>query len=184
MSKNIFVISDTHFYHKNILIFKDDNNNLIRPGFSSLEEMNEKIIDNWNKTIKPDDIVYHLGDFTFGSKSNIAKITPRLMGRKRLILGNHDYEAKEYYPYFEKVMSWRQFGRDMFKLPLYLCHYPLEECAFNYKDKAEGINIHGHLHDNLVPNSTLHINVCVEHTNYFPINLEDIADGKFKNNTR
>ena len=73
MSKNIFVISDTHFSHVNILKFKNAAGELNRPGFDSPDHMNEVIIENWNKTIKSDDIIYHLGDFTFGGKQNIAK---------------------------------------------------------------------------------------------------------------
>lgn len=182
MNSNIFVISDTHFSHNNILTFKDEKENLIRPGFSSIEDMNELIIYNINKTLKPNDILYHLGDFCFGNWKNIAKLAPRLICRKRLILGNHDYEAKYYYPHFEKVMSWRQFGE--YKIPLYLCHYPLDEAAFNYRHvvtRKPGINIHGHLHNNLT-DKPYHVNVCVEHTNYMPVALEDIADGKYRTN--
>lgn len=183
---NIFVISDTHFFHKNILNFKDEDGKPIRPGFSSVEEMNELIIDNWNKEIKDDDTVYHLGDFTFGNVRNIALIAPRLKGHKRLILGNHDYEAKDYYPHFKKVMSWRQFGTNMYKIPLYLCHYPLDESAFNYRHRDKGLNVFGHLHEKDPKHGTIdtHVCVCVERTNYKPINLEDIADGKFRNTRR
>lgn len=175
--RNIFVISDTHFFHKNILGFLKEDGTPVRPGFSSVEEMNETIIDRWNKTVKPDDIVYHLGDFTFGNKKNIP-IANRLFGKKRIILGNHDYEAREYYPFFDKVMSWRQFGE--YKIPLFLCHYPLDESAFNYRTRKQGLNIHGHLHEKASTRPDIHVNVCVEKTNYTPINLEDIVDGKFR----
>lgn len=179
--KNIFVISDTHFNHSNILKFTHaDKETLIRPGFKSVDHMNETIINNWNNLIKPDDVVYHLGDFSFTSSNNIPKFASRLNGHKRLILGNHDYEPKLYYPYFQKIMSWRQFGRDLFKKAVILCHYPLHQCSFDYRVGNEAIMIHGHLHQNLTgePN---YINVCVEHTNYTPVNIEDIVDGKFKN---
>ena len=101
--RNIFVISDTHFFHKNILTFKNKDGELIRPGFSSVEEMNETIIDNWNKTVNDEDVIYHLGDFTFGSNNRIKDVAPRLKGRKRLLLGNHDYQPKDYQPYFDKI---------------------------------------------------------------------------------
>ena len=77
---NTWFISDTHFKHKNILEYEKE----ARP-FNTVEEMNEKIIDNWNHTVGIKDIVYHLGDFAFG-KNNIS-IAARLHGRKRLVLG-------------------------------------------------------------------------------------------------
>lgn len=173
---NIFVISDTHFCHKNILTFMDSRtpNTLLRPGFMDVDHMNEIIIQNWNKVVQPQDKVYHLGDFTFGSKNNIEKIAPRLNGHKRLILGNHDYDAKFYYPYFEQVMSWRQFGLDKFKRPVFLCHYPLDIAAFDYRAR-DALNIHGHLHSSIT-DKPYHVNVCVEKINYTPRTIEEIID--------
>lgn len=178
--RNIFVISDTHFFHNNILKFIKSDGTLVRGGFSCIEEMNEKIIDNWNNTVSDEDEIYHLGDFTFGSKNRIKEIAPRLKGRKRLILGNHDYQPKEYEKYFEKIFSYRQFGRDMFKRSVVLCHFPLHKCAYDYRTGKEGLNIHGHLHHNLTGEDK-HVNVCVEHTGYKPVSIEDIVDEKFKN---
>jgi calcineurin-like phosphoesterase family protein len=171
--RNMFVISDTHFNHANILKFA-------RSEFTSVEQMNETIIENWNKTVGPDDLVYHLGDFSFTSSNNIKLFASRLNGRKRLILGNHDYEPKMYYPYFQKISSWRQFGRDMFSKSVFLCHYPLHHSAYDYRIENEGIMIHGHLHRSLTGLDN-YVNVCVEHTNYTPVSIEDIVDGKFKN---
>jgi calcineurin-like phosphoesterase family protein len=59
--KNIFFTSDTHFYHTNIIKYCN------RP-FSSVEEMNQKLIENWNNTISEHDTIFHLGDFMFKKK--------------------------------------------------------------------------------------------------------------------
>lgn len=177
----IFVISDTHFNHSNILKFTHaDKTTMLRPGFKDVDHMNETIINNWNKTVKPDDVVYHLGDFSFSSSNNISKFASRLNGRKRLILGNHDYEPKLYYPHFQKISSWRQFGNDMFKKTVFMCHYPLHASSYDYRTTKECIMIHGHLHQNLTGLDN-YVNVCVEHTNYTPVAIDDIIDGKFKN---
>ena len=180
--RNIFVISDTHFNHSNILKFKHaDNITMLRPGFDSVEHMNETMIDNWNRVVKAEDVVYHLGDFSFTSANNIKLFASRLNGRKRLILGNHDYEPKLYYPYFQKISSWREFGIDMFSKKIFMCHYPLHVSAYDYRKNGKGsIMVHGHLHQNLTGLDN-YVNVCVEHTNYTPVAIEDIVDGKFKN---
>lgn len=72
----VFLISDTHFGHANIIKYAG------RP-FDSVEEMNEAMVDNWNSVVKQGDKVYHLGDVTMNSKS--LDILSRLNGRKVLI---------------------------------------------------------------------------------------------------
>ena len=83
--KNTWLTSDTHFFHENILKYCN------RP-FGSIEEMNEGLVKNWNSVVKPDDHVYHLGDFCFGNveKWNWCLEPGRLNGHIHLILGNHD----------------------------------------------------------------------------------------------
>lgn len=83
--KNTWLTSDSHFFHENILKYCN------RP-FGSVEEMNEVLVKNWNSVVKPDDHVYHLGDFCFGNveKWNWCLEPGRLNGHIHLILGNHD----------------------------------------------------------------------------------------------
>ena len=82
MSKT-WLTSDPHFWHLNVIRYCN------RP-YTTVEEMNEKLILNWNKVVGPDDIVYVLGDFSLASRA-VETILPRLNGRKKLILGNHDF---------------------------------------------------------------------------------------------
>lgn len=172
---NIFFISDTHFNHANILKFKDENENLIRPFFSDVSHMNEIMINNWNSVVKPSDKIYHLGDLSLGNFSGLDLILPRLNGKKRLILGNHDlFDMKHYIKYFDKIGSWRQFLD--FKKPFVCTHYPLHPGSFEYRGLVW--NVHGHIHQNIVKNGPApdkrFINVCVEHINYTPVALEDL----------
>ena len=75
---NIWVVSDCHFGHNNVLKFKDDDGNLIRGSkFSSIEEMDEHLIERWNSVVKAGDKVYNLGDVYFGQGH---RVLPRLMG--------------------------------------------------------------------------------------------------------
>lgn len=85
MKRNIWFTSDQHFNHDNILKFTD------RP-YKTVKEMNKDIIKKWNRQVKPNDIVYVLGDFVWNTtKTNeYAKILDRLNGNIVLIVGNHD----------------------------------------------------------------------------------------------
>lgn len=84
-----YYTADTHFGHKLMISDRIDRP---RP-FASTGEMDEALIRGWNAVVKPDDLVYHLGDFAFGlhDKARVRSIFERLQGRKVLILGNHDY---------------------------------------------------------------------------------------------
>ena len=104
MSKNVFFISDTHFGHANMLTFINYDGTRMRP-FDSVEEVDELMIENWNKMVKPTDKVYHLGD-CFYKSSNPDQIMNRLNGQKVLCRGNHDRrEAQWYLKYFKDVRS-------------------------------------------------------------------------------
>ena len=141
--------------------------------FSTVGEMDEALMDNWNSVVKPGDKVYHLGDVTFGNKENYIKNThKKLNGKKRLIVGNHD-DVKFLAPYFEKVMLWRMFpdwGLLMTHVPVH--RSTLGEGRFNGK---EIINVHGHIHSNPSPEGPYKC-VCVEqpHMNYTPMNIEEL----------
>lgn len=82
MSKTYFT-SDTHFNHGNIIEYCN------RP-FKSIEEMNRTIIEKWNGVVKPEDTVYHLGDFAMGPPVRWNDFLTSLNGKKILIRGNHD----------------------------------------------------------------------------------------------
>lgn len=82
----IWYTSDTHFYHTNIIKYSG------RP-FSDVNEMNEKMIYNWNQCVEPEDIVYHLGDFGLFKRGKKPEDTlARLNGTIHLIRGNHDHK--------------------------------------------------------------------------------------------
>jgi calcineurin-like phosphoesterase family protein len=72
-----------HFRHKNIIKYSH------RP-FSSVEEHDECLIDNWNAHVKDNDNVYHLGDFFFGGQDYVKATLARLKGKIHFIYGNHD----------------------------------------------------------------------------------------------
>ncbi len=79
----IWVTSDTHFYHGNIIKYCN------RP-YVNIESMNRDIVQRWNVVVQPQDLVYHLGDVGFGSLTAIGNLVQELNGTKVLIRGNHD----------------------------------------------------------------------------------------------
>jgi len=116
----IFMVSDTHFGHKNILFYTQDRAKLwgtdkvkaIARNYSSgkikhhelmqilneipddishsVQKMNEGLINNWNSVINPDDLVFHDGDFMMGYNKHWESTLSRLNGKIHLIQGNHD----------------------------------------------------------------------------------------------
>ena len=84
----IYFTSDLHFWHKNAIIYTNRS-------FETVEEMNERLVENWNKLVHPKDKVYILGDVTMVKPSRATEILSRLKGRKYLLMGSHDYFARE-----------------------------------------------------------------------------------------
>ena len=79
----VFFTSDTHFNHKSIL-------QLCNRPFNSIEEHDQKLIENWNSVVGVEDTVFHLGDFCFGNAQKWKEIRNQLNGHIILIIGNHD----------------------------------------------------------------------------------------------
>jgi calcineurin-like phosphoesterase family protein len=168
---NIWVTSDTHFNHQNIFNFRDSEGFKVRP-FDSVEEMNQTMIDNWNSVVRQGDKVYHLGDVFFGSKDAFKSLWPKLNGSKRLIVGNHDdIPFMSSGGFFQKVQMWRIFR----EWNISMSHVPMHNSTFyNYKEDRPSLNVHGHIHNNPSPPGPYHC-VCVEQTNYTPVNIEELA---------
>lgn len=166
---NIWIISDTHFNHKNILGFTDSEGKKFRGDlFKDVSDMNEQMIYNWNSVIKPEDKVYHLGDVYFGSQPEADAILSRLMGKKRLIVGNHDCiygKGNILQKHFQRIYMWRLFKEHN----MCLTHVPILPSSFRKVD----YNVHGHIHQQPNP-SEQHINVSVERIGYAPVHIEDV----------
>ena len=131
-----FYIADTHFGHKNILHY--DN----RP-FYTVEGMNNQLADNWQMRVTPNDTVYILGDFCWGSQREREKHLIRLSGQKVLIRGNHDPRKLDdsVMRHFVDVLDYAEIedaGRNVV-----LCHYPIP-C---FKNQFKGwYHLYGHVH--------------------------------------
>ena len=165
----VFILSDTHFNHSNIIKYCN------RP-FKSVDEMNDVIINNWNKVVGKDDIVFHLGDFFLGSKYDLKDIVSRLNGKIYLVRGNHDRLSIKSYEDFGIVVLKGVVILDEFRVVL--SHKPLVDSII----KDDYINIHGHIHDkrlediydNDLYDCHRHINVSLDVLDFKPVLLENL----------
>lgn len=161
---NIFLCSDHHFGHSNILTFLNADGTRVRE-FDSVEQMDETMVSNHNRVVSPKDKVYFLGDVAF-SKKTLA-IVARLNGEKVLVKGNHDQEKlPEYEKYFKDVRGSHQFDG------LILTHIPIHVDSLS----RWAANVHGHLHTREVMTQgnpdARYFNVSMERIAFTPISLE------------
>lgn len=164
MSRDLWVISDTHFFHDKILTFKDG-----RPEFSNVDEMNDLIVERWNSVVKPGDRVYHLGDVTMDYGDRFDKLWKRLHGSKRLIVGNHD-DIKFFARggYFKDIWLWRarpDFG-------ILFTHVPIVRSSL-FRNNRFLLNVHGHVHRFSLSHPG-YFNASVEENDYTPISIDTI----------
>lgn len=155
-----FFIGDTHFGHVNLIHFETG-----RRQFATIEEHDRFLVNAWNETVRPEDIVYHLGDVFFGQPP--IGILSALHGTKYLILGNHDkpQHMAIYCQHFAKVhgVAYLDGGG-------VLTHVPMHPSQLEFRWK---FNVHGHIHRGGV-NDRRYVNVCCEAINYRPLSLEEI----------
>lgn len=169
---DIWVTSDTHFGHENIIKY-------CKRPFENADHMDEILVQNWNSLIKPNDKVYHLGDVYFGNKGR--ETLQRLNGKKRLILGNHDNgKDQALLKHFEKIDMWRMFS----EYELLFTHVPVHPSTIAEGTNRRGqprslANIHGHIHDNRSPVGPYRC-VCVEQTDYKPVHLDTLIQWRHK----
>lgn len=158
-------ISDTHFFHTNILKFMHGEQRL-RKEFQSLDEMHNTIVKNWNARVGKNDYVYHLGDVTFQYHKPFSELMFSLNGSKRLIVGNHDKLKQDgLTKCFDKIELWKGFKEHDFTCT----HIPARlDCL-----RDGTFNVHGHTHANHQQDKK-YINVCVEVRNYTPVHLDEI----------
>ena len=157
-----YLISDLHFCHPLEAMLKTRN-------CETVDEMDAKVIKNWNETIGPDDLVLVLGDVYFGGQdSKGPERFEQLNGHKIIIPGNHDSPAK-----LKRLAKCRnttivnagsimvKFGKDKHTKNFLLSHYPTItdnfdlEKPFNFAIRV--FNAYGHIHDKqMFPDGSSH----------------------------
>lgn len=157
MSRTVWYTSDTHFLHGNVIEFCD------RP-WPSLKAMNKGLARAWNKVVKRDDIVYHLGDFSFDGRSyreNLSRFHD-LNGEKHLIVGNHDDVNV-------RRLGWASVQDSLTRVvdgvTIHMSHYP--PATLGNGDPSV-IWLHGHLHTK-GPSTLPVFDVGVDANRYAPV---------------
>ena len=172
--RQTWVISDTHFGHAKILGFKGSDRKPIR-SFTSVDEMDDFMIDSWNSVVSPEDKVYHLGDIIW--KHGSLDLIRELSGHIRLISGNHDiFGAKQYLKAGIKAI----YGMKVIEHEdqnVVLTHCPVHDSVL--QEPRFKCNIHGHIHNNPSPKGNYY-NVSVENIDYKPITLETAVSRALK----
>jgi len=148
----IFFTSDLHFMHYKRILYESR-------GYKTAKSHMYDIIWKWNNLIKSDDIVYILGDLTFGKQEETIQQIAKLNGNLEIIRGNHDTDAR-WQKYGDlpnvELLGWADYidfsivnKRGIVrKYKMYLSHYPT--LTWNYDSNLplykRVINLCGHTH--------------------------------------
>jgi calcineurin-like phosphoesterase family protein len=188
--------SDHHFGHENIIDFCN------RP-YASVYEMNADLIERWNARVRPDDLVYYVGDIVMGpGRKESMKLIAQLNGRKLLLPGNHDAcwrgkasgtklsEARVDYltsGFIDIIDTGGGEGQPTVMIAgetVKVSHFPYVQddfersredrfSAFRPEDDGSWL-IHGHIHTSWKVRERM-INVSVDVWDYAPVNYDEIA---------
>ena len=172
-----YLITDTHFFHDKMTLYCD------RPP-----DFNRIIINQWRNTVKPQDVVFHLGDVIWGSQDQLISVMNQLPGTKILIRGNHDRNHSNNWfikAGFAAVVEKVQVSGAI------LSHFP---AALTAEEIERGyINIHGHFHNNPPEKwekeqkkkiTENHYILVLENVGYMPISLESAQKRRFIVNSK
>lgn len=168
----VFFTSDEHFFHKNIIKYCN------RP-FSTVDEMNQAMIDKWNHVVGPNDIVFVIGDLIFSKdKKTINELIWGLNGTIYMVPGNHDHVENFDIPSLKGKFTIlpELFELDLQvedeKLRFVLCHYAMR--VWN-KSHYGSMHIFGHSHGTLKddPNS-LSLDVGVDSNDFAPLHIDEV----------
>lgn len=165
----IFFTADMHFGHANVIKY-------CKRPYSSVEEMDQALIANWNSTVSPVDTVFVLGDVFFCNKTRALEILPQLNGVKCLVHGNHDRVIRKNAPiqtHFKHIYPdlHSQIIDGTFVV---MCHYPL----LTWDRRSHGsFMLHGHCHNTIPFDPTQkRLDVGVDAQGMRPVSWDEIKN--------
>jgi len=184
--QKLFFTSDTHYNHANIC---SSTTQWVRNTrkFDSLDAMNDALVNNINEVVGENDILIHLGDWSFGGFDSIAEFRDRIICKNiHLVFGNHDEHITKNKEGIQKVFSSVNsyvnldlrrpslINKGMVdKYRFILCHFPIA----SWDGMNNGVrHLFGHVH--LPPHKRIMegraMDVGCEGNNLTPISLDEI----------
>ncbi len=173
----IWFTSDSHYGHSNVIGY-------CKRPFSSVGEMNQALIDNCNALVKPEDTLWHLGDFCYGIPDarrdpySVAKVFRDQIHCKdvRMICGNHDHVGiaglfREFHGDYRNAVA-HEIKIDSQRIVL--SHYAMR--TWNHQGKGVYC-LYGHSHGSLPDDPhSLSFDCGVDCWGYKPINFEQVKE--------
>jgi calcineurin-like phosphoesterase family protein len=187
--QKVWFTSDTHYNHANICKgtteWDTSGDNHFR-DFDTLDKMNTVLVNNINSLVKENDILIHLGDWSFGGFDSIAEFRNRIVCKNiHLVLGNHDHHIgnnkngvaelfSSVNQYLDLSIKWPNGGGKHNGAHFVLMHFPIA----SWDGLGKGVpHLHGHVH--LPPNRRIGsgrvMDVGVDGNNLFPISMDDVS---------
>ena len=165
---SVFFTSDWHLDHQNIIKYCD------RP-FSSAKEMNEAIIQKHNALVKPNDLVYNLGDVFMKSSDKYAEhLLSRFNGRIYIIIGSHDNRRQllnlKNAGVIEGFYDTKEIKID--GKYIWLSHYPHRSWARSFHGS---FHLFGHCHGRMPPYGKS-FDVGVDCWDFAPVSFEQVCE--------
>lgn len=178
---NIWFSSDFHFAHQNIAGPKVSRWTNGYRNFNSVQEMNDTLIKNINDCVQENDILYYLGDWSFGGIHNILYFRRALMCKNiHLILGNHDQhivdkEVKLYDETFNPIKLFTSVS-DIYTGLIGSNYFHLSHYAHRVwpKSHRDSVHLYGHSH-NTLPGEGKSMDVGIDcHPEFRPFHINEI----------
>jgi calcineurin-like phosphoesterase family protein len=186
--QKLWFTSDTHFNHANICRgtteWDKSKPNHFR-DFDSLGEMNDRLVAGINAVVSENDILFHLGDWSFGGFESIREFRSRLNCKNiHLVLGNHDHHIGRNKDGVQDcfvsvnhlvnlVVKWNVGTLNQKEAQFVLMHFPIA----SWENLGRGvIHLHGHVHlpnHRRVGNGKV-MDVGVDGNGLEPIGLEEV----------
>jgi calcineurin-like phosphoesterase family protein len=166
----IYFTADTHFDRECMLYTAK------RP-FKNIEDMNDKLIENFSSVLKESDDLYIIGDFIHKNvkKDRAEYFFNSIKCKKHLIIGNHDNDAVQSLKW-DSINSYLELSVGGKFCVLF--HYPM--ITWNRASKPNTIHLFGHVHNNWV-GSNKALNVGVDTCRFKPITIKEVESRLIKN---
>jgi calcineurin-like phosphoesterase family protein len=186
--QQLFFTSDTHYGHSNICSATTNwsvNDGYARK-FNSLEDMNQALVNNINDKVGENDILIHLGDFSFGGFDKIEEFRSQINCKNiHLVLGNHDHHIERNKEGIQRLFASVQHyvyldirrpnGKLVDKYSFVCMHFPI--ASWNNMNQGV-IHLHGHVHlpSDLRISEGKAMDVGVDGNGLEPLSMDEILE--------